>query len=110
MISLLAAAGIALAVMAGLLWFQTQRLDLAHDQLDGCRAENEIIGKQLAAQNKAVKQWQDTAEKRRKQAASALAKAQTDGQSQDAEIKRLRGVKATDCNDAVAKVRQGLNP
>jgi len=104
------AALLAFAGISAFAWVQTQRLDLAHDQLDGCRADKEIIGKQLAAQNKAVKQWQDTAEKRRKQAAAALAKARQEAGSLDAEIARLRAAKPADCAAAVAEVRKGLKP
>jgi len=68
------------------------------------------VGNAVILQNGAEKGWQDTAEKRRKQAANALAKAQADGQARDAEIARLRAVKPADCAAAVSEVRKGLKP
>jgi len=100
--------GLLIALLSGGLWMQTERLDVANGQIENCEKEKEILAKSVIVQNRAVKQWQDTAEKRRKQAANALAKAQTDGQARDAEIARLRGVKPADCAAAVSEVRRGL--
>jgi len=100
--------GLLIALLSGGLWMQTERLDVAHGQIENCEKEKEILAKAVIVQNRAVKGWQDTAEKRRKQAANALAKAQTDGQARDAEIARLRASKPKDCADAVATVKAGM--
>lgn len=89
---------------------QTERLDVAQGQIENCEKEKEILAKSVIMQNRAVKEWQDTAEKRRKQAQAASAKARTDGQLRDAEIARLRAAKPADCAAAVAEVRKGLKP
>jgi len=102
--------GLLIALLSGGLWMQTERLDVAHGQIENCEKEKETLAKSVIVQNRAVKGWQDTAEKRRKQAANALAKAQTDGQARDAEIARLRSIKPKSCSDAVAEVKKGLKP
>jgi len=102
--------GLLIALLSGGLWMQTERLDVAHGQIENCEKEKEILAKAVIVQNRAVKGWQDTAEKRRKQAANALAKAQADGQARDAEIARLRAVKPADCAAPVSEVRKGLKP
>lgn len=102
--------GLLIALLSGGLWMQTERLDVAHGQIENCEKEKEILAKSLITQNRAVKGWQDTAEKRGKQAKAALAKAQTDGQARDAEIARLKRSKPLSCPDAVAEVKKGLKP
>jgi len=102
--------GLLIALLSGGLWMQTERLDVAHGQIENCEKEKEILAKSVITQNRAVKGWQDTAEKRRKQAAAASAKAKADGQAQDAEIARLRAAKPADCAAAVSEVRKGLKP
>ena len=102
--------GLLIALLSGGLWMQTERLDVAQGQIENCEKEKEILAKSVITQNRAVKQWQDTAEKRRKQAAAALAKARQEAGSLDAEIARLRAAKPADCAAAVATVKQGMQP
>lgn len=101
---------ILIAALSGGLWLQTERLDIAHGQIENCEKEKESLAKSVIQQNRAVKKWQDTAEKRRKQAADALANAKTDSEDRDAEIARLRSIKPKSCPEAVAEVKRGLKP
>lgn len=99
-----------IALLSGGLWMQTERLDVAHGQIENCEKEKELLGKSVIKQNKAVSELSEKAAKRARIAQAALAKARQEAGSLDAEIARLRASKPADCAAAVATVKEGLKP
>lgn len=104
------AAGAVILALGIALKVQSARLEASEANLEACTVRYAETLEKVEIQNKAVKDLSDEAKKRARIAAAALAKARQGQGSLNAEIARLRSLKASDCADGVAKVRAGLKP
>lgn len=104
------AAGAAILALLLALKVQSARLDAKEAELEACASRYAETLKLVAKQNEAVDALQADSEKRRKQAAIALAKAREGQGKADSEIARLRGLSAAglDCAGAVEQVKRGM--
>lgn len=104
------AAGAVILTLGIALKVQSARLDAKAAELEACQSRYAEALKSIEKQNSAVKQLQDDAQKRARNAAAALAKAREGQGSLKAEIERLRGAigSGKTCSEAVEAVRRGL--
>lgn len=104
---------IVVGLMGIALKVQTERLDAKVQLLEACNTNYRLALKSIARQNDAVLNLKKEAEKRAKEAASALERARAYGKVKDGEIARLSAIKADpvvagSCEKGVAAVRAGL--